>query len=1442
MVLTAIGSIGSVQTTLAGWLVNSINENYDVSIKIDRVKTSFLNFNISLTDVLIEDPVQDTIIYASEIKSKLYNLKVIAGGPINLSKVQFEDFKLEINTPKDSSYNYLDQFVQKLSKKEGESSFYMSSDGIELSNGQLKIHNPNVQNPLVFFDSIHIKTDRFIIDQKELKTSIEQLSFNLNDIQLKKASSDFYYSPQQMRFDQLKLQTEGSSLKGVLSMDYDPGAFKDFYNSVTLHLQSEEVLIDLDEINPFKKVFGDGLTAELALNLDGTLNDLNADVQYLNISNTGIRGVFNFQNLFDSNQRFKLVTTIKNLESNSRDLKRILPYHLNGVLPNSFNRMGRIQIIGTTEFSKDQLVSNNNIRTDLGAIYSDIKIDRITDLENAEYLGFISLIDFDLGSYLFADHSFSNTTMDANISGKGFLRSTVNTKAEGLIYNTTYNGYNYSNIELAGLFKNELFDGSINIDDPNCKLEFNGLADLSNDPNEFNYTAHLKEVDLHKLNFVKDSIALFKGEINTALKGMSIDDVVGTINFKNTQYINPETTFNFEDFSIRAEQLSDQQRRISIDSKDIVTGFIEGNFKLLEASKLFKNSMGSLYANYIPHSIAKGQEFQFNFRVYNKLVEVFLPQLQFAPNTLMKGEVVADLDDFKIDFKSPSVHYNNTVLDSVVLKIDTKNPLFKSYASVAAVQNNYYNFKDFEIINNNIKDTLFFRTEFSGDDAKKDLYALNFYHTFNENNESVVGLKRSTIKLKGYDWIVNTNNNERNKVVYNPKRDSLQIDRIAFNSKLGERIEVEGYLRDSTQTNIQLRLDQVALKKITPSIDSLALDGKVTGLVSYQQLEKKFYPSSKVSIEDFSVNDFILGKMDVDVLGTSDFENFIINGKIVSDQEEQLRLLGDIKRDDQGNLISNLLASFNGFRLEPFSPLGKNVLHRIRGGLFGNAKIIGDLTNPSMEGELTLSQGGIMFPYLNMDYDFGATQSIVLHDQTFEFENINLRDTSDLTNAFMSGSISHQSFRNWILDLNISTQEDNAFKILDTPYEPKRLYYGQGYFTGTASIKGPTKSLDIAIEGKTAAGTTIKIPIEDAQSVGDYEFINFVERSAIGTVEKGELVENYSGLDLAFNLEVTPEAEVEIVIDPDTGSSLKGTGNGNIYMDINTLGKFNMFGEFVVSTGTYAYKFGGFIDKKFKVNSGGRISWEGDPLLAQLDLEAAYSLYANPAPLLEDPGYTQRIPTDVIVRLNGALENPNIDFDIEFPGTNSVVKSELLYALQDPTVQDRNAFFLLAQGSFVNDATGLNQQAVTGNLLQSASGFLNSILDGNNDKVNFGVSYEQGFLDRQSNLQTDNEIGFSLSTQLSDRVLFNGRLGVPIGGGVTENVVGGDAELQLLLNEDGSLSAKVFNRENEYHQLLLDYQGYTQGVGLTYRVDFNSMSELVRKFWGQQNKTSKIDK
>lgn len=170
--------------------------------------------------------------------------------------------------------------------------------------------------------------------------------------------------------------------------------------------------------------------------------------------------------------------------------------------------------------------------------------------------------------------------------------------------------------------------------------------------------------------------------------------------------------------------------------------------------------------------------------------------------------------------------------------------------------------------------------------------------------------------------------------------------------------------------------------------------------------------------------------------------------------------------------------------------------------------------------------------------------------------------------------------------------------------------------------------------------------------------------------------------------------------------------------------------------------------------------------------------------------------------------------------------------MQDPTVEEQNALFLLAQGSFVNGQTGINQQAVTGNLLQSASGLLNQVL-GENEKFNLGLSYEQGILDRSADFQTENRIGFTVSTQISDRLLFNGKVGVPVGG-TTETVVAGNFEIQLLLNEEGTLSAKFFNRENEIQEYLADRLGYTQGVGLQYEVDFNSFRELFKSLLRQK--------
>ena len=86
---------------------------------------------------------------------------------------------------------------------------------------------------------------------------------------------------------------------------------------------------------------------------------------------------------------------------------------------------------------------------------------------------------------------------------------------------------------------------------------------------------------------------------------------------------------------------------------------------------------------------------------------------------------------------------------------------------------------------------------------------------------------------------------------------------------------------------------------------------------------------------------------------------------------------------------------------------------------------------------------------------------------------------------------------------------------------------------------------------------------------------------------------------------------------------------------------------------------------------GGTIVWEGDPLEAQLNIEATYEVPggANPALLVDNPNFNRKIPTNVEIQLIGNLIKPDDPiFDISFPNTTDIVVSEINYRLADQNV------------------------------------------------------------------------------------------------------------------------------------------------------------------------------
>ena len=194
------------------------------------------------------------------------------------------------------------------------------------------------------------------------------------------------------------------------------------------------------------------------------------------------------------------------------------------------------------------------------------------------------------------------------------------------------------------------------------------------------------------------------------------------------------------------------------------------------------------------------------------------------------------------------------------------------------------------------------------------------------------------------------------------------------------------------------------------------------------------------------------------------------------------------------------------------------------------------------------------------------------------------------------------------------------------------------------------------------------------------------------------------------------------------------------------------------------------------------------------------------------------------MNLYGELLNPIPDFELEFPNVDSSINNELQYRLNDKESNQFQALSLLATGTFQNDIN-FNQQALFGNLAESAASIINNILFDENDKLKFGLNYQIG--ENNPDFESNDELGVTMTTKLSDDILINGKIGVPIGG-VTESVIAGDFEIELKLNEDRTLTMKIFNRENTIRNLG-EQIGYTQGLGISYKVEFNSFKKLLNK-------------
>jgi len=1431
-----------VQTKLARYLTEKINADYKTDIQIDQVAITVFG-GVKLKNVLIKDQHKDTLISVNRIATNILSYQKLSNGDLIFGDVSMDALFLNMKTYQGETDTNLDKFIAAFDDgKPSSGKFLLLAKSIKVTKSRFLFWDENRGAKDVDFTNLNASVSDFQIHGPNVTTQIERMSFlDHRGLFVKNLASNFTYTKKHILLNDLDLTTSHSLFKGNVALNYIREDFHDFNNKVHFDILVDQASLSTNDIRYFYDEMGKDQNFTLKAHITGTLNDLVAHKLRLTDNNRSqIIGNVNFKNLFGKNeQHFYMKGDFQKVASNYDNLVKLLPNILGKKLPTSLKKIGNFDLRGKAEITTKTIAADFYMATALGNIQSNLKMSAIDDIDNASYSGNIILEEFNIGSFL-GKKDLGKVTLNIDVDGKGFKQKNLNTMFSGDIYKINYKGYTYSKIIVDGKFKDPVFQGKLYVNDPNLFFDFDGAVNLGKKDIAYNFHAKVDYANLYKLHLVtKDSIAVFKGDIKINVAGSNLDNLKGDIHFASTSYQNKKDSYYFEDFSINSTFDADNVRTIAIASPDIIDGKIVGKFQINLLQKMLENAFGSLYANYVPNPIKKGQYLKFNFNIYNKIIEVFEPGIAIGTNTAIKGSINSDDNDFKFNFSSPKVMAFDNSFDNIKVDVDNKNPLFNTYVSLDSIKTKHYKIRDFSLINVTTKDTLFLRTEFKGGDAGQDAYNLNLYHTINANKENVVGIQKSELKFNDFLWYLNEKDADNNKVVFDKKLKDFKIDDIIMSHE-NQQVKLFGSLKDTNYKDLELSFNEVNLEKVLPSSRRLKINGNLNGIINLKQNNAIYQPTSTLRIDSLKVNDVALGKMNLDIKGDNDFRKFYLNSKIENENIESFTADGNF--EIQGSKTNvDLDLNFDKFNLGVLSSLGGDVISNIRGFASGKSNIRGDVENLEINGRLFVDKAGLGIPYLNVDYNIEDGAIVDVTEKKFIIRNASIEDVKYKTKGVLDGSIGHTNFGNWKLDLNVSSKRLLA---LDTKDSEDAAYFGTAFIDGYATISGPISGLFIKVDAKSEKGTTVKIPINDSESTGENNYIHFTSASEKSNLKKGiaEPVQNYNGMELEFDFAITPDAEVEIILDRNSGHGMKGKGYGSLLFKINTLGKFNMWGDFQAYEGTYNFKYGGIINKMFTIKKGGSVTWEGDPMRANLNIEAVYKTTANPAVLIENGSTNKKVDVEVVIGLKGNLSNPEPDFNINFPNVSSVLRSEIQTKLDDKDVRQKQALILLSTGSFLS-TDGLNQTSITNNLYEKVGDIFGSILNDNADKIIVGVDLVSP--DRNPGKEADGHFGVTVSTKISDRISINGKVGVPIGG-INESAIVGDVEVQYRVNEDGTLNLRVFNKENNVNYYIGQGIGYTQGIGLTYEVDFSTFQQLVNKIFKNQKlelvkETSKVD-
>jgi len=485
----------------------------------------------------------------------------------------------------------------------------------------------------------------------------------------------------------------------------------------------------------------------------------------------------------------------------------------------------------------------------------------------------------------------------------------------------------------------------------------------------------------------------------------------------------------------------------------------------------------------------------------------------------------------------------------------------------------------------------------------------------------------------------------------------------------------------------------------------------------------------------------------------------------------------------------------------------------------------------SFEGDAFVDKGQASMKMFKTTYFLN--DSVHLTKNAIELRHVKVLD-QERNPASLNATLTHDGFfKHMKFDVNIAGKNILA---LNTQAEDNDYFFGKAYANGKVHIYGDEKVANIDVNAISQPQTKCYIQMGGAAKTSDNSFIHFVNKNASNIRKENNIVRKSdpSEMNVKVNLkiDVTPDAEMELIIDSKAGDRIRGNGSGSLQISFDTFSDMKLYGTYTINSGYYLFTLQNLIRKEFKIDQGSTLTWTGSPYSAKGDIRALYSLTASLKDLDETTlsATTTRssIPVNCVLKLSDNIMKPTINFDIDLPQSDEGVKQRVRNIINTDEMMNRQILYLLVFNKFYTPdymrnttlATNLGANQGISFLTSTASAQLNNWISQTFKSNNLSLGF-----DYQATDAATSDIQAQIFYQPNNRLIINGNLGYR-----NDNIVNntnrfiGDVDFQWLLTEAGKLRFKAYNHTVDRYTLSRATQ--TQGVGFIYKEDFNSMSEL----------------